>query len=162
MTLTQQNRQRLAGYCNDYRRDWESALTADGILKLDREHPDDELLVAALTIAAARNPKANGPAFMLGKPEAVDGPVVPAVTLRPTPRPTDPECPVCCSQLRDDQGRCVGCRQDAARPTVPRAASKPYQTPSPPPAGNRERIAALIEANRTPVEANVPNRNQEG
>lgn len=143
--MNQQNRTRLVNFLCDHRQTWDNAGTEAAVKQLDQRFPNDPLHVAALAIAAARNPQNRGPATMLAEqPEAV------VWTITPTPpRHDDPPCPVrdCGSTLRDVNGECVGCKQNAAMDNPPpvRPVAAPFRDAVPAPANFRQMVEAAKE-----------------
>jgi hypothetical protein len=147
MSLNQQNRTRIVNVLCDLRADWHHAGTEAALLELDRMLPHDPLAVLARAVRCAQTAGALPNGMLRDQPEPV------AVTPKPTPSATDPECPECGSQLRDSNGECAGCilnarleREEGRTPGYLRVGT------SGPPADFRERVAASIEANRRPVQ----------
>lgn len=108
MTVSTGTRARLTAIIAEYRTTWQTAGINAAILEASRQHPNDDLLVIAKAVAAARDVNARTPAAMLN----VDLDKPATVTSKPAPRPTDPKCDVCCSTIRDPNGQCVGCQQE--------------------------------------------------
>lgn len=152
VVVNQQDRTRIQRLCTELRAPswptWDAAGTEAFILELAQRMPNDPIGVAITALTAARNPGNTTPKSMLAVVETVPAP---SVTPAPTPRRTDPECPVCGSQLRTVNDECVGCLQNAAeergpRPVSPAPASLRPSGPCPPEV--KQRIEAGFAARR--------------